>query len=166
MAGGLRQKGHAKSGFTPIGGAARVRQPLAVVEVLVFIHRPAALGDAEMRVWLMSCARDYAPELTVAEVNDSDCQVGLVRFEVHAQSPEDARAQLSELMMDMRLVGLRPAFAAGIPRTHAHEHNHRPALSPADLEPDAAGRTIGAGPEPPTKIGRSTDGGPIYGPLD
>jgi hypothetical protein len=87
-----------------------------MAEVLIFLQRPPTLSEAEMRTWLLERAGIHRrPKLAIAEPDHREGQQALLQVDVEADSVQDARTQLNELMTDMRLVGLRPAFASTDP---------------------------------------------------
>jgi hypothetical protein len=79
----------------------------AVTEVLISFSRPASLGESEMRAWIAERARDRGPALTLGRPDDA--RQHLLRVRMHAEGAESAQEQLTDLMLDMRLLGLRPA---------------------------------------------------------
>ena len=101
---------HPRSGVTPIGDAPCAGEHDRMAEVLIFLQRPPTLSEAEMRTWLLERAGTHRPKLAIAEPDHRDAQQALLQVDVEADSVQDARTQLNELMTDMRLVGLRPAF--------------------------------------------------------
>jgi hypothetical protein len=86
-----------------------------MAEIMIFLQRPPTLSEAEMRTWLLERAGIHRPKLAIAEPDHRDGQQALLQVDVQADSVQDARTQLNELMTDMRLVGLRPAFASTDP---------------------------------------------------
>jgi hypothetical protein len=83
-----------------------------MAEVLIFLQRPRTMTEAEMRAWVADRARDHQPRLAVGETDGEHDQQALLRIVVAADSPTAANSQLLDLMMDMRLVGLRPSFGS------------------------------------------------------
>jgi hypothetical protein len=79
-----------------------------VTEVLISFQRPASMTESEMRAWITERARTRQPQLALAGPDGSESQPQLLRVEVRADSIEAAEEQLTDLMMDMRLLGLRP----------------------------------------------------------
>jgi hypothetical protein len=61
-----------------------------------------------MRAWIAERARAHRPQLALGAQDGSDSEQRLLRVEVPANSIEAVEEQLAELMMDMRLLGLRP----------------------------------------------------------
>jgi hypothetical protein len=66
------------------------------------------MTDWELRTWLTERARACRPALARSGPDGSARQALVVRVEVQADSIEAAEEQLTDLMMDMRLLGLRP----------------------------------------------------------
>jgi hypothetical protein len=66
------------------------------------------MSESEMRAWIAERARDHQPQLALGARDGSDKDQRLLRVKILAQSIEVADDQLAELMMDMRLLGLRP----------------------------------------------------------
>jgi hypothetical protein len=78
-------------------------------EVLIAFRRPATMSALEMRAWVIDRAlvRQRAMALSEPEGSWSD---GLrLRVEIDDGEIETAEEELADLMMDMRLLGLRPA---------------------------------------------------------
>ncbi len=71
-----------------------------MAEVLISFQRPDSLTESEMRAWVTQRSDVGQPSLMLSR--------SLLRVEVDADTDE----QLAELMLDMRLLGLRPAVVA------------------------------------------------------
>jgi hypothetical protein len=81
-------------------------QVSGVNEVMISFERPPSMSDAEMRAWIAERAHSSEPALMLAGPESASAE--LLCVELPTSSIEAARAQLAELMMDMRLLGLRP----------------------------------------------------------
>jgi hypothetical protein len=79
-----------------------------VNEVLIAFSRPASLGESEMRAWIAERARERGPALILGRPDPASQHV--LRVRMHGESVEAAEEQLTDLMLDMRLLGLRPAL--------------------------------------------------------
>ena len=77
-----------------------------VTEVMISFERPPSMSDAEMRAWIAERARSDEPAIALDGPERGTAQ--LLHVELPARSTEAAEAQLADLMMDMRLLGLRP----------------------------------------------------------
>ena len=89
----------------------------AVDDVLIAFSRPASLGESEMRAWIAERARDRGPSLTLGRP-DHDRQ-HVLRVRMHAGESGSAEEQLTDLMLDMRLLGLRPLVVPEAPPSGA-----------------------------------------------
>jgi hypothetical protein len=78
-----------------------------VGEVLISFSRPASLAESEMRAWIAERARSRGPALSLGRPDES--RQHMLRVQMHADSSESAEEQLTDLMLDMRLLGLRPS---------------------------------------------------------
>jgi hypothetical protein len=88
--------------------------PFATVDdVRIVFSRPASLGESEMRAWIAERARERGPSLTLGRPDHERQHVLQVRL--HADGAESAEDQLTDLMLDMRLLGLRPAVLEAPP---------------------------------------------------
>jgi len=90
-----------------------------VTEVLISFSRPPSLGESEMRAWIAERARGRGPALILGRPDHSSHHVLTVRM--HGESVEAAEEQLTDLMLDMRLLGLRPAVM-GAPAEDGYEY--------------------------------------------
>jgi hypothetical protein len=70
-----------------------------VPEVLICFERPASLSESEMRSWVMERAQTRRPMVAL------DGSGPVLRVDIAAEAADD---QLADLMLDMRLLGLRP----------------------------------------------------------
>ncbi|HET6867251.1 MAG TPA: hypothetical protein VFH80_15125 [Solirubrobacteraceae bacterium] len=82
-----------------------------MVEVLITVERPASMGESEMRAWVSERARvaRLAVSLGPADGAESSPLMLRVEFQHDGAAAED---QLADLMMDMRLLGLRPTVVS------------------------------------------------------
>jgi hypothetical protein len=77
-----------------------------MTKVMISFERPLSMSEAEMRAWITERARAGEPVLTL-DGRDSGA-AELLHVELPEGSMKEADEQLTELMMDMRLLGLRP----------------------------------------------------------
>jgi hypothetical protein len=82
-------------------------------EVLIAVQRPASMTESEMRTWLTERDRARKPTLALSGPHGSGNQSLLLCVEVPADSIPAVDEQLTDLMMDMRLLGMRPAILSG-----------------------------------------------------
>ena len=66
------------------------------------------MTESELRAWIGQRARAGLPSLALDGLQSSDSERQLLRVQLQGESIEADEAQLSELMMDMRLLGLIP----------------------------------------------------------
>jgi hypothetical protein len=83
-----------------------------VTEVLISFQRPASMTELEMRSWITKRSAASQPVLALRRRDGPAHQARLLRAELQAESVEAAEEQLAELMMDMRLLGLRPSIVS------------------------------------------------------
>ena len=76
-------------------------------EVLISFSRPASLGESEMRAWIAERVRERGPSLSLGRADHTRRHT--LRVRMHMTGAESAEEQLTDLMLDMRLLGLRPA---------------------------------------------------------
>jgi hypothetical protein len=83
-----------------------------VTAVLITFERPASMSRSEMSGWISERAqpRSNAISLGVTDSTEKDPQV--LRVEVRGNWTQAAEDQLADLMMDMRLLGLRPEIVS------------------------------------------------------
>jgi hypothetical protein len=79
-----------------------------VAEVVISFRRPPSMTESELRAWIGRRARSGPPALALDGRLASDGERQLLRVELRAESTEADDSELSELMMDMRLLGLSP----------------------------------------------------------
>jgi hypothetical protein len=84
---------------------------VAMSEVLISFQRPASLSDSELRAWISERSRRHNPALALGEPGGSG-NPSLVRVDLRPDSDLPIDEQLTDLMMDMRLLGLRPAIVS------------------------------------------------------
>lgn len=75
-------------------------------EVLIAFSRPASLEESEMREWIAERAQGRGPSLSLAQ---DGTRQQLLHVQMQIDGTESAEDQLTDLMLDMRLLGLRPA---------------------------------------------------------
>lgn len=77
-----------------------------MTEVVIRLQRPV-LMTSEMRAWLSQGVRAERPALAL-RLERADRGALLLRVELGSESIHAAEQELADLMMDMRLLGLRP----------------------------------------------------------
>jgi hypothetical protein len=81
-----------------------------VAELLIGFWRPSSMTVSEVRAWLVDRALVRSRALALSVPEASVGQQGLrLRVELDDSEVETAEEELADLMMDMRLLGLRPA---------------------------------------------------------
>ena len=81
-----------------------------MAEVVITFHRPPSMSASEMRAWVVDRALARRRALVLSVPDASSPQHGLrLRVEIDDSKRETAEDELADLMMDMRLLGLRPA---------------------------------------------------------
>jgi hypothetical protein len=70
------------------------------------------MSDFEIQSWISQQATSRRPALTVRRRHPSDGPFHIVRVALAAGSATAAKEQLADLMMDMRLLGLRPTVVS------------------------------------------------------
>ncbi len=83
-----------------------------VAEVLIRLERPAFLTP-ELRAWLADRMNGGRALLSRERVNGSDRGALLLRVEVPGPPGEAVQSEVTDLMTDLRLLGLRPALVSG-----------------------------------------------------
>ncbi len=83
-----------------------------VIEVLISLTRPASMSDSEIQAWISKEATSRQPSLVLTRRQLSDGSGLLLRVAPGARSGTAANEQLADLMMDMRLLGLRPTVVS------------------------------------------------------
>jgi hypothetical protein len=81
-----------------------------VAEVLIRLERPASLTP-ELRAWISQRLGAGRAVLTRGRVNGSDRAL-LLHVDLQAESGEDVQDELSDLLTDLRLLGLRPTVVS------------------------------------------------------
>jgi hypothetical protein len=83
-----------------------------MAEVVIAFHRPGSMTASEMRAWVIDRAlvRQRALALSIPEPSLGE---GMrLRVEIDDSAADTAEEELSDLMMDMRLLGFRPAVVS------------------------------------------------------
>jgi len=93
-----------------------------VARVLLFCSRPASLAPDEAETWLHGAVEKLsaaapAQALTVAALHEGDADGAvewdwLVEVDLPDHDGQDARRGLSELLLDLRLLGMQPSVVA------------------------------------------------------
>jgi hypothetical protein len=83
-----------------------------MAEVVIAFRRPPSMSTSEMRAWVIDRAlvRQRALALSVPEASWG--QGFRLRVEIDDSAADTAEEELSELMMDMRLLGFQPAVVS------------------------------------------------------
>jgi hypothetical protein len=68
------------------------------------------MSRSEMRAWISERAQPRSPAITLDVTDGADRDPQVLRVEVQGEWTETADDQLADLMMDMRLLGLRPTI--------------------------------------------------------
>jgi hypothetical protein len=92
-------------------GAAR-RCPAAFIqmsEVVIRLERPASLTP-ELRAWINSRLGSGRALLTRSRLNGSGPRALLLRVRLESESDDGVDEEVTDLMTDLRLLGLRPAL--------------------------------------------------------
>lgn len=83
-------------------------QLCAMAEVVIAFRRPPSISASQLQVWVTDFTRTHQSRLTLHGPSRSD---GLrLRMEIDDDTAETGERELSDLMMDMRLLGLSPAL--------------------------------------------------------
>ena len=83
-----------------------------MAEIVIAFRRPASMTTSEMRAWVVDRALVGPSALTVSVAEASVGRGLRLRVETDDGAAETAEDQLSELMMDMRLLGFHPAVVS------------------------------------------------------
>jgi hypothetical protein len=83
-----------------------------VGEVMISFERPASMTESEMRAWVTERGRVRRSERCSGADGGASREALLLCVDVQADS-KTAEEQLTDLMMDMRLLGLRPNVVSG-----------------------------------------------------
>jgi hypothetical protein len=90
---------------------ARGCQGVGVSEVVISFQRPASMTESELFTWLTERTSSRMPPLGLSAGNSSGSPFRLC-LEVGPGADGPVNEQLTELMMDMRLLGLRPVIVS------------------------------------------------------
>ena len=82
-----------------------------MAEVTIRLERPALLTP-ELRAWLADRMDRGRAVLTRERTNGSDRGALLLRVEVQGESNNGMQEEVTDLMTDLRLLGLRPALVS------------------------------------------------------
>jgi hypothetical protein len=85
-------------------------QPVAMSEVLIALERPASLTP-ELRAWIHHRIGSGRALLTRSRLNGPGPTL-LLRVELDAESDDAVDEEVTDLMTDLRLLGLRPALVS------------------------------------------------------
>lgn len=83
-----------------------------MAEVVIAFKRPPTMTASEMRAWVVDRALVDQRALALSVPAASWGQGFRLLVETDDDASEAAEDELSELMMDMRLLGFQPAFVA------------------------------------------------------
>lgn len=112
---------------TDSGSAASVAGFVLVVESLIACARHSSISATDIRGWVNERARAGPPAITLDETDRGESDPLLLRVKVQEDCTEAVEDQLAELMMDMRLLGLRPTVVPGQPPRQMYVHQQPPA---------------------------------------
>lgn len=79
-----------------------------VAEVVITFERPASMSTSEMSAWVSERAQARSPAIALDVPDRAERGRQVLRVAVRGEWTEAADDQLADLMMDMRLLGLRP----------------------------------------------------------
>jgi hypothetical protein len=85
---------------------------LGMAEIVIAFIRPASMTASEMRAWVIDRALVRPSALTVSVPEASVGQGFRLRVQTDDEAAQTAEDQLSELMLDMRLLGFHPAVVS------------------------------------------------------
>jgi hypothetical protein len=80
-------------------------------EVVIRLERPASLTP-ELRAWINSRLGSGRALLTRSRLNGSGPRALLLRVRLHSESEDGVYEEVTDLMTDLRLLGLRPALVS------------------------------------------------------
>jgi hypothetical protein len=80
-----------------------------MAEVVIAFRRPPSMTPSEMRAWVIDRALVRQRALALSGPEESQTEGLRLRVEIDDSAIETAEEELTDLMMDMRLLGLRPA---------------------------------------------------------
>jgi hypothetical protein len=83
-----------------------------MAEVLIGFRRPESMSEAAMRSWMESRVAARRPVIALGASNDAEPD-GVLRMTVTGHEDGAAEDQIADLMLDMRLLGLRPTVVSG-----------------------------------------------------
>ncbi len=77
-----------------------------------------------MRSWITKRSAAERPALALRGRDGPASQTRLLRAELQAESIEAAEEQLADLLMDMRLLGLRPSIVSSTGASHSAQDGY------------------------------------------
>jgi hypothetical protein len=80
-------------------------------EVVIRLERPASLTP-ELRAWINSRLGSGRALLTRSRLNGSGPRALLLRVRLRSESEDGVYEEVTDLMTDLRLLGLRPALVS------------------------------------------------------
>jgi len=80
--------------------------------VLITLRRPASMSRSEMSGWISERAQPRSAAITLGVSDSAEKGLQVLRVEVRGHWTQAAEDQLADLMMDMRLLGLRPEIVS------------------------------------------------------
>jgi hypothetical protein len=80
-------------------------------EVVIRLERPASLTP-ELRAWINSRLGSGRALLTRSRLNGSGPRALLLRVRLQSESEDGVYEEVTDLMTDLRLLGLRPALVS------------------------------------------------------
>jgi hypothetical protein len=84
---------------------------LYMSEVTIHLERPA-LVTPELRAWIHHRLGSGRAVLTRSRINGSGPRALVLRVELKSESGDAASEEVTDLMTDLRLLGLRPALVS------------------------------------------------------
>lgn len=86
---------------------------VVVGELPTTCARHSSISSTDIRGWVSERARAGPPAITLDEAGRGESDPLVLRVEVREDCTEAVGDQLAELVMDMRLLGLRPTVVPG-----------------------------------------------------
>lgn len=85
-----------------------------MTEVLIAFRRPASMSASELRTWVSALKLGCGRALAVSGAEGASADELRLRVEMYDGAAETAEEELTDLMTDMRLLGLRPAVVSSV----------------------------------------------------
>jgi hypothetical protein len=81
-----------------------------MAKVMIAVQRPASMSESELRTWIDERALHRRVPVALSGSDRSGGHALRLRVDMPEGSTASAEEELSDLMLDMRLLGLRPAI--------------------------------------------------------